>query len=103
MRWRIYYGDGSTYSDRDGLPELAPNTNAQVVAREFPNNAKGYALMHSKDAFVWREGRWDGVDTMGLWDYIIEHQGWQKIILGRSIRDDTFWKCVSRAGKEGLG
>lgn len=101
-RWRIYYGDGTTYSDRDGGPEFAPAINVQVIAREKACPS-GFGLMFGKDAYVWRGREWHGVDWLGFMDYIQNHQGWQKILSGRSIFDEDHQAVLARAGKEGLG
>ena len=34
LAWRIYYGDGSTFSSADGAPSDAPSTNVQAIALE---------------------------------------------------------------------
>ena len=38
--WRIYYGDGSTFSDEDGSPFDAPRTGVQVIAYTNPSTGK---------------------------------------------------------------
>lgn len=102
MQWRIYYGDGSTYSDRDGPPQDAPGRDVQVIARKY-DNPRGFSLMHGKDAFVWRNEGWCAVDIAGLWDYLLNYPGWQKVIFGRNAPDKVYKDIVGKAGKEGLG
>lgn len=98
MKYRIYYDDGSTFT---GDPFYAPTTGVQVIAIEFDND-KGFALMHSKDAYYYRDGEWYGCDQAGLWDYLLQHKGPKAILLGRTMRNDAFWAIVERAGKEGI-
>lgn len=102
MRWCVYYGDGSTYSDRDGPPFAAPAANVQVIAIERPNDT-GFGLVREKDHYCWRDGEWYGTDLGGLWDYIMSTTGPLKILLGRTLRDADYWALVARAGREGLG
>ena len=103
MRWKIYYGDGSTYSDRDGSPFYAPSINVQVIARELASSPTGFSLMHGKDAYFWRENLgWNGCDQAGLWDYLLNTIGPKQVIFGRSIRDDVYWATVERASREGI-
>lgn len=100
MRWRIYYGDGSTFSDRDGSPFEAPRTNVQVIASEA-NTPTGFSLTHSHDAYVWRD-EWNGTDQLGMWDYLMSHSGPQSVLFGRTVRDDVYWATIGRAGREGV-
>lgn len=99
-RFRVYYGDGSTYS---GDPFQAPPANVQAIAYEEPNAQAGFLVVQGKDCYVWRYGLWDGVDIGGLWDYLLIGTGPKYVLCGRSIRDEDFWATVTRAGKEGLG
>ena len=102
MRWRFYYANGSTYSDRDGSPFDAPTAGAQVLAFEEANE-RGFALAHGKAAFVWRDGEWHHVDEAGLWDYLYISRGPKAVIFGRTVRNSAFWALVDQAGREGLG
>lgn len=96
LSWRIYYGDDSVFSDRDGSPFDAPSANVQVVV-----GAAG--ILHSKDAWVWRpDTGWRPCDTAGLWDYLLNYRGPKAVLFGRTIRDDHFWEIVKRAQRENL-
>ena len=101
MKWRIYYGDGSTYSS-DSDPFFAPSNNVQVIAEEITKNP-GFRLRSSRDSYYWMQDRWFACDTAGMWDYLLEHKGPKAIIFGRTLRDDDYWKIYHRAKKEGLG
>ena len=105
LRWRIYYADGSTYGGNGEDPFLAPATGVQVIAAESERSKTGFTLEHGKDAYYWDSmiEWWNGCDTPGMWDYLIEFKGPKHLIFGRTIRDADFWKVVQRAGKEGLG
>lgn len=104
MRWRIYYGDGSTFTDRDGSAYDAPPSNAQVLAVEDSQAPTGFALWHGKDAYYWNpDFGWIGCDYAGMWDYLLMYRGPKALLFGRSLRDDAFWAIVERAGREGLG
>ena len=114
MRWRIYYGDGSTFSDRDGEPFDARPDGVQVVAIESKAAPSGVALQHGqpyKGMWVWKhdgldpptEPIWHLVDEAGLWDYLLMYRGPKAVLIGRTIRNEAFWALMSRASKEGLG
>ncbi len=92
--WKLYYGGGLTYSNKDGDPFHAPPSNAQVVVSDG-------GIQSGKTAYCWRtESGWNGCDTPGLWDYLLMYVGPKAIVFGRSIRDDEFWETMKRAMKE---
>jgi hypothetical protein len=94
MAWKIYYGDGSTFSSKDGDPFCAPGTNAQVIQQ----NGK---LQSGKDAYYWSEEMgWNGCDHLGMIDYLQSYLRPQKVIFGRTIRDEIYWGLRKRAGAE---
>lgn len=94
MRWRIYYGDGSTYS---GDPFLAPPTNAQGVA------FKDRSPVFGKSAYYWRDNDWWACDEAGMWDYLMMHIGPKAVVFGRTLRDDQFYDIKKRMMSEGVG
>lgn len=100
MKWRIYYGDGTTFSDRDGSPFQAPPAGVIVIA--FEDNGKT-KLAHSKDYYLWREDGWYVADMGGLWDYLLIGTGPKYVLAGRTIKTQDYWDIVGRAGKEGVG
>jgi len=109
-KFRIYYGDGSTYSDRDGSPYDAPAEDVQIIAIEM-DTPQGFGLIHGGesergcDVYMYRDGTWFGSDKNGhgLASYLRE-LGPRKVIFGRTMTStDAFWKIVGRASREGLG
>lgn len=98
MKFRIYYAD-SAYS---GDPFLAPPAGVLAVAQGADAPA-GFVVIQGKDYYVWRDGRWDGTDTGGLWDYLLIGTGPKYVLCGRSVRDEVFWAAVGRAATEGVG
>lgn len=100
MRWRLYYGDGTTYS---GDPFYAPPVNAQVLVREN-SSERGFSVNYGKFAYFWRpDVGWNACDEAGLWDYLMLYCGPKAIVFGRVLRDEEFWETVKRAMREGLG
>lgn len=88
-RWRIYYGDLSTYSDQDGPAELAPCVNVMCVAYYDEDNRR--KLCHSAD-YYWFDpevGRWCGSDLFGLWDYLAR-PGFRIVKFGRMLGDNQY-------------
>lgn len=94
LQWRIHYDDGSTYSDQDGPPELAPVDGVVVVARIDVD--VGRELLHLKDYYYWERDRWWGCDLFGMWDYL-RRPGWKKVIAGRNTEHANYSAIFERA------
>ena len=101
MKWKIYYGDGSTFSDQDGAAENAPAVNVQVIVVENPNH--NWVTIAGNDYFVWQERggwyRWWGADWFGMVDYLLQ-PGWKKVLFGRMIDEETFNGLFRLANKD---
>lgn len=91
MKWRIYYGDGSTY---DGDPFLAPPDNVQCVVIADPDH--GRILRAMKDFYWWIGDEWYGGDLFGLFDYL-RQPGPKKVIFARSLSDRQYQATIKAA------
>lgn len=102
MKWRIYYGDGTTY---EGDPFHAPGLNVQLIKQEC-GNERGFKLIHNKNHYVWSpfgDPGWHGVaDDWGLMDYIAHSNGPQKILIGRVCPDKAYEEICRKAVEEPL-
>ena len=96
-KWRIYYGDGSTFSYKDGVPYEAPPWNVQDIIQEDP--IKGLYHQHG-DYYVFRENerRWYSVDWTGLIDFLAHEGG--PVKFGRTINTEQFRKIRTKADKD---
>ena len=103
MDWRIYYGDGSTYSDEDGPPEAAPPWGAVAVVTRDPNDPREITSVHGTgfDYFVYDGAGWWGVDFVGLIDRLATRTA-QVVCFGRTIRTADFESVIARSVKDGL-
>jgi len=97
LNWRIYYGDGSTYSDADGPPELAPKRNVQTIAQA--NELVGRRIERGADHYVWTDHGWRACDFFGLFDYLIQ-PGAKVVLFGRSLSDAEYRAVLDRACKD---
>ena len=70
MRWKIYYVDGSTFSNEDGSPEDAPGWGVAAVVQE--DDLVGAMVHHQRDFYGFAEefGGWHEMDYCGLAQYI---------------------------------
>jgi hypothetical protein len=94
LEWRIYYGNGSTYSNEDGPLEEAPGPGVQVIVAS--DETVGRYLLHRQDNYWWTGQEWLGGDRFGLWDYL-QRSGWKKVLFGRMITDSQFREIFDTA------
>ena len=98
LRFQIWYGDGSTYTDEDGPAEDAPKLNVQLVLVEDRDH--GRYVCTSNDFYVWDdfggERTWQGSDQYGLWDYL-SRPGSKVVLFGRNLGNAEFRSLLTRA------
>jgi len=94
LAWRIYYGDGSTFSSADGAPSDAPSTNVQAIALEADPTI-GRRICSRFD-FYWYEDEWHGGDLFGLFDYL-QRVSPSIVKFGRVLPRLEFEKILTRA------
>ena len=104
MKWKIYYGDGSTYTSEYGTPQVAPSRDVQVIVQDHPR--VGVELVSSADYYVWMVNddyaRWWGVDIFGLFDYLVE-AGWKRVLFGRTLLQEEYNEIVKEASEDKSG
>jgi hypothetical protein len=98
MLWKVYYGDGTTFSDEDGKPSQAPALDVQIilVRDDDPNSALGRYPVHRFDYYWWDEPDWFGGDLFGLFDYL-SRPGDKRVLFGRTISNARHQEIVDRA------
>jgi hypothetical protein len=98
MRWKVYYGDGSTFSDKDGPPSQAPTLNVQIiiVRDDDPNSQLGRYPVHRFDYYWWDDPEWFGGDLFGLFDYL-SRPGDKRVLFGRTISNADHQAIVDAA------
>lgn len=113
MRWRLYYGDGSTFEGSGDEDAFAAPCISAIILKQEADNPRGYTLRHSCTFFVWerimlsdgtilKEGRWGGKhDIFGLMHYFSTHQGPQKVLVGIEIHDDTYHTISKKSSSDG--
>lgn len=117
LRWRLYYGDGTTFSDSDGPWDAAPSLNVQALITE--SDEVGYEVNEGSGGFIhnyiWWPGEaypW-GVDQYGTLDYLVAVGALAEgdsmttlsladltaagVKLGRSISTDRWREIISTA------
>ena len=97
VNWKIYYGDGSTYSDQDGSPEEAQKVNCLAIVQT--NDVTGHSVEHTTDYYCWFSPYWRGCDIFGLWDYLSQ-PGVKVVLFGRWVSNEDYKKILQRALKD---
>ena len=97
MRWKIFYGDGSDYTDQDGPPELAPKRNVQTIA--VANDLVGRRIERGNDFYILTDHGWRGCDQFGLFDYLID-PGAKIVLFGRSLATAEYRAIFDRASRD---
>lgn len=101
IRWRIYYGDGSTFDSSMGEPEDAPGYDTQIIVG-YERNA-GRIVYYLWDWYYYRVypdgwGEWYGCDLHGLLDIQLHFPKEIKCIkMGRSVRNEVFDEIKRKA------
>ena len=92
--WKIWYGDGTSFGDENGPPEMAPPCNVQVIVQD--DERTGRYNQCGSDYYIWRDGRWLGCDIFGLWDYLCQKD--RAIVrFGRTLYRDDFQHILTMA------
>ena len=94
IKWRIYYGDGTTFDENQGTPEQAPPLNVQVIVVDDAD--VGRQLLHLWDWFYWDGEQWCGADIHGLLDQILHNQV-TAVKQGRTLPQREFDDIKNRA------
>lgn len=96
LRWKVFYGDGSTFSSADGEAQDAPPLDVQAIAQMDPEVGRHVILgpRFGKDYYYYEDGEWYAADIFGLFDYLMR-SGLVKF--GRTISNKDFNSIVKRA------
>lgn len=97
INWRIYYEDGSTFTNLDGAPEDAPAFGMLMVVQTDPD--VGRMIMHAWDWFFWREDdqQWWGADIYGLLDQMLHNKPLKALKQGRNTQTSNYQAILQRA------
>lgn len=98
--WRIYYGDGSTFSSDDGAPEDAPSFGVICVVQ--PNVLTGRESLHGWDWFYYvpDDGMWWGSDIHGVLDRLLHNLPIRALKQGRCVSNPVFQEIMQRANTD---
>lgn len=100
--WRIWYDDGTTFTDDDGSPFEAPPLGVVCITQrtDDEHHSTGHELVHLFD-YYWfdPEGHlspWWGGEAFGLWDYLMR-PGERKVVFGRTLDSPHYQGIIGKA------
>jgi hypothetical protein len=96
MLWRIFYTDGSTYSNTDGSPYDAPPDGVQVIVKSDKDNGRFLVAQRDYYWFDHRRQQWFGGDIGGFWQHL-RKPGPAKVLFGEFVTNEEYQACVSAA------
>lgn len=101
MWWRVYYTDGSVFTDKDGSPDDAPRSGVGVIVQERSHG--DYELVHGKDYYYFEPvvGGWHSTDIFGAFDHLLRAKR-QCLLFGRMMSDPE-WGALFRRVKNEVG
>lgn len=105
LKWKIYYGDGSTFDHTQGKAWEAPATDAQVIWQQQPEGVLIYGSQSAGRSdlgwFTYRDDwGWDIHDMPGFMDYLMHYKGAKAVLIGRTIPTDAFQEILKCAIKD---
>ena len=90
--WKIYYGDGSVFTNLDGEPQDAPCGNVQRIAYYDADGRRKFC--HDKDYYIYENNCWYAVDMIGFLQYMSD-PGFKIVKFGRMMPDLKFRELCS--------
>lgn len=94
-KWKIFYVDGTMFSNADGKPEDAPGGGVAIIATE--DDTVGLLIHHRNDYYAFDEqyGGWFGLDEKGFTQFICR-PGLKILKLGESMDTGRFKALFTR-------
>lgn len=98
MQWRVFYGDGRTFSSEDGHPHASPGRYALVIVQR--DELVGRVLIHGFDWYVLdADDQWHGCpDRADVDEYMLDLPARMvRVVKGFGVPDPTFAATLQRA------
>ena len=83
-KFKIFYENGSTYSDKNGPIERAHKMGVVIILME---SGQGQRIEKEHDFYCYFPHGWVGVSQYGLYDYL-SSQGYKLVLFGREVEEN---------------
>jgi len=91
VAYRVYYADRPPVDGDGPSTDLEPR-GVQAIVQDHPE--VGVEISTGSDYYVWRGGRWVGVDKFGLYDYLLESG---LVLFGRTVTSGEYRRIFKEA------
>ena len=100
MKWRIFYADGSTFSNEDGRPEDAPGLGVEVINQVHEDSHVGAYQQHGGEYYIWYSNKWWACDELAYFEYIfVDKFPHGKVALRGKMLDNPEYNKIIRIAK----
>ncbi len=93
INWKVWFSDFFTFDSSQGGFSDVPPWDIQVIAER--NDEVGRRLYSQADYYLFIDGKWVGVDWVGLIDYLVNVLKIVKV--GRMIDRELFRQILAQA------
>lgn len=98
LKWRIYYDDGSTFSNADGGPECSPVFGVICIVQ--PDAVVNRTILSRWDFYYWDGDGWSGCDIYGVIDRASNDLPMRSLRQGRTISSADYTRILDMADKD---
>ena len=97
IRWRVYYGDGTTLDNTQCSVFELPTQDVQAVV-QFDLSV-GRIVLNGLSVYCWhdKDTEWKAHDYVGMWDYLFHVQGPKYLLFGKTISNEDFFRIRQEA------
>ena len=89
--YRVYYSGDKMRTEEDA-PLMGDDARDVMVVLQQDEN--GPYFQSSSDYYVWRGGRWWGVDIFGLFDFLLDTG---LVLFGRTVTNEEYQRVYQQA------
>ncbi len=92
--WKIWYDDGTTFSNEEGNPEDAPIDGVQAILQWLPLG--NYNIIPSSDYYWWLDDRWVYGNSNGLERFLRKRDKIAPIIIYGRWTSSNMWQQAQK-------
>lgn len=94
-KWSIWYEDGTNCTDQDAEPYEVGRHGVQVIVQDDGRSGRYNQCMD--DVYVWKDGRWYGMDRIGMLIYLMTYPHPCIVLFGTTVDADTWQATLEKA------
>lgn len=95
IKWSIWYEDGARCTDEECEPHEVRRHGVQVIVQSDEQSGRFNQCM--TDVYVWKDGRWYGMDRIGMLIYLMTYAHPCVVLFGTTTSTENFQAMLVRA------